>query len=69
MSTCLGDEGPQVRVLSPRALVNSDRNDPREFTDKAKIDNGNIWPTYFALAKLTPEDETKIASSVKKAVG
>jgi hypothetical protein len=50
-------------------LVNSDRNDPREFADKAKLDNGNVWPTYFALAKLTPEDETKIASLVKKAVG
>jgi uncharacterized protein YdhG (YjbR/CyaY superfamily) len=39
------------------------------FTDKAKIDNGNVWPTYFALAKLTPADETKFASLVKKAVG
>jgi uncharacterized protein YdhG (YjbR/CyaY superfamily) len=39
------------------------------FTDKAKLDDGNIWPTYFGLAKLTPADETKIASLVKKAVG
>jgi hypothetical protein len=39
------------------------------FTDKAKLDNGNVWPTYFALAKLTPADETKVASLVKKAVG
>ena len=39
------------------------------FTDKAKLDNGNVWPTYFALAKLTPADETKFASLVKKAVG
>jgi uncharacterized protein YdhG (YjbR/CyaY superfamily) len=39
------------------------------FTDKAKLDNGNVWPTYFGLAKLTPADETKIASLVKKAVG
>jgi uncharacterized protein YdhG (YjbR/CyaY superfamily) len=38
------------------------------FTDKAKLDNGNVWPTYFALAKLTPADETKFASLVKKAV-
>lgn len=38
------------------------------FTDKAKLDNGNVWPTYFGLAKLTPADETKIASLVKKAV-
>jgi uncharacterized protein YdhG (YjbR/CyaY superfamily) len=39
------------------------------FTDKAKLDDGNIWPTYYGLAKLTPADETKIASLVKKAVG
>jgi uncharacterized protein YdhG (YjbR/CyaY superfamily) len=39
------------------------------FTDKANLDNGNVWPTYFGLAKLTPADETKIASLVKKAVG
>jgi uncharacterized protein YdhG (YjbR/CyaY superfamily) len=38
------------------------------FTDKAKLDNGNVWPTYFALTKLTPADETKLASLVKKAV-
>ena len=39
------------------------------FTDKAKLDTGNVWPTYFALAKLTPADETKFALLVKKAVG
>jgi hypothetical protein len=39
------------------------------FTDKAKIDSGNVFPTYFGLTKLTPADETKIASLVKKAVG
>jgi uncharacterized protein YdhG (YjbR/CyaY superfamily) len=38
------------------------------FTDKAKLDNGNVWPTYFGVAKLTPADEAKIASLVKKAV-
>lgn len=39
------------------------------FTDKAKIDSGNVWPTYFGLAKLTPADETRIAALVKKAAG
>jgi len=39
------------------------------FTDKAKLDNGNVWPTSFALAKLTPADEATLASLVKKAVG
>ncbi len=38
------------------------------FTDKAKLDSGNLWPTYFALTKLTPADEAKIAALMKKAV-
>jgi hypothetical protein len=36
------------------------------FTDKAKLDNGNVWPTYFALAKLTPADEAKLVRHVGK---
>jgi uncharacterized protein YdhG (YjbR/CyaY superfamily) len=38
------------------------------FNDVAKLDDGNLWPTYFALTKLTAEDETKIAVLVQKAV-
>ena len=38
------------------------------FNDKAKLDEGSMWPTAFALTKLTPADETKIRALVKKAV-
>ena len=38
------------------------------FTDKARLDEGNVWPIYFALGKLTPSDEARLASLVKKAV-
>jgi uncharacterized protein YdhG (YjbR/CyaY superfamily) len=38
------------------------------FSDKAKLDEGGIWPTGFALAKLTAAEEAKIAALVKKAV-
>ena len=38
------------------------------FSDKANIDNGNVWPTYFAMTKLTPADEAKFAALVKRAV-
>ena len=38
------------------------------FNDKANLDQGDMWPTYFALKKLTPEVEKKIARLVKKAV-
>ena len=39
------------------------------FTDKANVDDGNIFPTYFGLTKITPAEEAKIASLLKKAVG
>ena len=39
------------------------------FSDKAKLDDGNMWPTDFALKKLTKADETRIAALVKNAVG
>jgi len=39
------------------------------FSDKAKLDEGAMWPTYFAIKKLTPAEEARIAALVKKAVG
>jgi uncharacterized protein YdhG (YjbR/CyaY superfamily) len=38
------------------------------FSDKAKLDEGHMWPTGFALTELTPADEERIAALVKKAV-
>jgi uncharacterized protein YdhG (YjbR/CyaY superfamily) len=38
------------------------------FSDQANLDAGAMWPTEFALTKLTPADEKKITSLVKKAV-
>lgn len=37
------------------------------FSDEAKLDQGTMWPTSFALSDLTPGDERKIAALVKKA--
>jgi uncharacterized protein YdhG (YjbR/CyaY superfamily) len=37
------------------------------FSDKANLDDGNMWPTYFALKQLTAAEEKKIARLVKKA--
>ena len=39
------------------------------FNDTAKLDDRGMWPTSFALKKLTAADEKKIAALVKKAVG
>jgi uncharacterized protein YdhG (YjbR/CyaY superfamily) len=38
------------------------------FNDSANLDDGDMWPTAFALKKLSAADETKIAKLVKKAV-
>ena len=38
------------------------------FEEAAKLDDGNLWPTAFALKKLTATDEARIAALVKKAV-
>jgi uncharacterized protein YdhG (YjbR/CyaY superfamily) len=39
------------------------------FSDKAKLDDGGMWPTGFALKELTVAEEARIAALVKKAVG
>jgi uncharacterized protein YdhG (YjbR/CyaY superfamily) len=39
------------------------------FSDKADLDDGNMWPTSFALKELTAAEEKKIAGLVKKAAG
>jgi len=38
------------------------------FSDKANLDEGNMWPTSFALKELTVIEEEKIVALVKKAV-
>jgi uncharacterized protein YdhG (YjbR/CyaY superfamily) len=38
------------------------------FTDKANLDDGEMWPTYYAVKTLTAADEAKIAKLVKRAV-
>jgi len=38
------------------------------FSDRANLDKGAMWPVAFALTELTPADEARISSLVKKAV-
>jgi len=38
------------------------------FNQEAKLDDGQIWPTSYAVTELTPDVEKKIAALVKKAV-
>lgn len=39
------------------------------FSDKARIDDGDMWPTSYAITKLTPALEKHIVALVKKAAG
>jgi uncharacterized protein YdhG (YjbR/CyaY superfamily) len=38
------------------------------FSDKANLDEGDMWPTSFALKELTAAEEARIGALVKKAV-
>jgi uncharacterized protein YdhG (YjbR/CyaY superfamily) len=39
------------------------------FQPEARLDDGTMWPTSWALTKLSAADEQQIAALVKKAVG
>jgi len=39
------------------------------FNDDANLDEGNMWPTSFALKELNAAEEARISALVKKAVG
>jgi uncharacterized protein YdhG (YjbR/CyaY superfamily) len=39
------------------------------FSDEAKLDDGGMWPTSFALKTMTSAEEARIRELVKKAIG
>ena len=39
------------------------------FNATANLDEGNMWPTSFALTELTAKEEARIVELVKRAVG
>jgi uncharacterized protein YdhG (YjbR/CyaY superfamily) len=39
------------------------------FSDKAKLDDGHIWPTAFAIRELNAAEEARITELVKRAAG
>lgn len=38
------------------------------FNEAARLDDGTLWPTAFAITRLTPSDENAIAALIRKAV-
>jgi uncharacterized protein YdhG (YjbR/CyaY superfamily) len=39
------------------------------FSDQAKLDDGAMWPTSFALQRLTTAEEARIRELLRRAVG
>jgi uncharacterized protein YdhG (YjbR/CyaY superfamily) len=39
------------------------------FSDKANLDDGSMWPTEFALKKLSRAEEKRIVALLEQAVG
>jgi uncharacterized protein YdhG (YjbR/CyaY superfamily) len=61
------EEGKVVCYFTPASKF-KERYATFGFNATANLDEGNMWPTSFALKKLTAADEKKIAALVKKAV-
>jgi uncharacterized protein YdhG (YjbR/CyaY superfamily) len=61
-------DGKVVCFFTPGAKFKS-RYATIGFNEAARLDDGNMWPTSFALTKLTDIEKKRIAALVKKAVG
>jgi uncharacterized protein YdhG (YjbR/CyaY superfamily) len=59
----------QVVVFFQAASKFNTRYATLGFNETARLDDGSMWPTAFALTKLTAADERLIAELVRKAVG
>jgi uncharacterized protein YdhG (YjbR/CyaY superfamily) len=60
-------EGKVVCYFTPASKF-KERYATFGFNASANLDEGNMWPTSFALKELTAAEEAKIAALVKKAV-
>ena len=60
-------EGKVVCYFTPASKF-KERYATFGFNTEANLDDGTMWPTSFALTKLTAADEKRIAALVKMAV-
>lgn len=51
------------------AEVDGERYLSLGFSGSANLDDGNVWPTAYAVTKLTKADEKRIGALVDKAAG
>jgi uncharacterized protein YdhG (YjbR/CyaY superfamily) len=67
MPAYANEEGKIVCFFTPAEKF-KERYATIGFNPTANLDEGNMWPTSWALQKLTDAEEKKIAALVKKAV-
>lgn len=59
-------EGKVVCFFQPAGKFKT-RYSTLGFSDQAHLDDGSMWPTAFALTRLTPVEEARIGELVKQA--
>ena len=62
------DNGKAVCFFTPAAKFKA-RYASFGFNEQAKLDDGNMWPTSFAVIKIGDAEEKKLTAMIKKAVG
>lgn len=62
------DDGKTVVFFKPASKFTS-RYATLGFEESAKLDDGDLWVTSFALLALTPDTEKTIAEHIRKAAG
>lgn len=60
-------DGKVVCFLTPAGKFDS-RYASFGFNDAARLDDGTVWPTSFAITRLTEADEAMFAALIRKAV-
>ena len=63
-----GKDGKVIGFFKPKSKFKV-RYSTFGFQPDATLDDGDMWPTEFAVIELTPGVETRIAELVKKAAG
>ena len=63
-----GKNGKVIAFFKPKSKFKV-RYSTFGFQPDANLDDGDMWPTEFAVTKLTPSVEARIAALVKKAAG
>ena len=63
-----GKNGKVIAFFKPKSKFKV-RYSTFGFQPDASLDDGEMWPVEFAVTKLTPSVESKIADLIKKAAG